>query len=81
MLEYLTQNCHVDVEAQDNDGCTALHRTAYTGRRVEVVQYLVQNCGANVEAKDDKGRTALHYCSEGHGSRLKMLLLNRRWQR
>ena len=49
-----------DVNAQDNDGYTALLVAAMLGD-VEVVRLLVEH-GADVNAQDNDGRTALTYC-------------------
>ena len=53
----------VDVNAQQKDGWTSLHRAAYEGR-VEVAQVLLDH-GANATLETTNGETALHIVSRG----------------
>jgi len=48
----------IDVNAEDDDGRTPLHRAAWRGHK-EVVELLIAN-GADVNAKDGMGATPLH---------------------
>jgi len=43
VVQYLTQECHRDVEAKDKDGRTPLHYASENGR-LNVVQYLAKEC-------------------------------------
>ena len=54
-VKYLIEELHVDVNAFDHEGNTALHHAAARGD-VEMIQYLVSK-GANVKAVDREGRT------------------------
>jgi ankyrin repeat protein len=56
---------HVDVNAANNAGETALHFAALASD--PVVRYLAES-GANLDAKDKQGRTALDMAL-GHGGR------------
>ena len=54
-VKYLIDELHVDVNAFDHEGNTALHHAAARGD-VEMIEYLVAN-GANVHAVSREGRT------------------------
>lgn len=41
-MQYLAEVCEVNLEAEDNRGCTPLHIAAACGH-LGLVQYLVQN--------------------------------------
>ena len=62
-----------DINAEDEDGGTALHIGTISGNK-EVTQLLLDR-GANVNAKDTDGRTALHYA--GNNQEIAQLLLGR----
>jgi ankyrin repeat protein len=65
----------VNVEAQTNDGLTALHLASLNS--LEIVQYLLQNGKANVETQTNDGLTALHCASaNGHLKIVQYLLQN-----
>ena len=53
-VQYLVEQCHANVEAKDNDGCTPIIYASENGH-LEVVKYLYEECHANVEAKVEKG--------------------------
>jgi ankyrin repeat protein len=54
-VKYLVEEMHVDVNAADHEGNTALHHAAARGD-VEMIQYLVSK-GADVKAVSREGRT------------------------
>ena len=54
-VKYLIEELHVDVNAVDQEGNTALHHAAARGD-VEMIEYLVSK-GANVQAVSREGRT------------------------
>jgi ankyrin repeat protein len=54
-VKYLIEELHVDVNAFDHEGNTALHHAAARGD-VEMIQYLVSK-GADVQAVSREGRT------------------------
>src|SRR4026207_342000 len=54
-VKYLVEELHVDVNAYDHEGNTALHHAAARGD-VEMIEYLVSK-GANVQAGAPDGRT------------------------
>ncbi|HEX3644262.1 MAG TPA: ankyrin repeat domain-containing protein [Vicinamibacterales bacterium] len=54
-VKYLVEELHVDVNAPDHEGNTALHHAAARGD-VEMIQYLVSK-GADVKAITREGRT------------------------
>jgi ankyrin repeat protein len=54
-VKYLIEELHVDVNAVDHEGNTALHHAAARGD-VEMIEYLVSK-GANVHAVSREGRT------------------------
>lgn len=75
IVQYFVEECHVNVEATDNLGFTALHVAASSGHplvrnttlylasqegHLVVVQYLIESHGANVSATNTDGSTALH---------------------
>ena len=50
---------HANIEAQDNNQCTSLHRAVRNGH-TEVVKLLLE-AHANVGARDNGGKTPLFY--------------------
>ena len=56
-VKYLVEDLHVDVNATDADGNTALHNAASRGDN-EMILYLVSK-GANVKAVNRKGQTTV----------------------
>ena len=62
----------VDINEQDNNGCTALMRAAYSGY-AELVQYLLEH-GADKELIDLEGNKAIHYVRTDCLTELKPLL-------
>lgn len=61
VVEYLLQYTDVDVDYQNAEGKTALHRAVYKNQR-EIVQCLI-NFGCNVNLQDCNGRTPLHWAA------------------
>ena len=61
-MKYLVEDLHVDVNARDNNGFTALHGAAARGDN-EMIQYLVAH-GADVKVVSRNGRTVVEIC--GH---------------
>ena len=61
-----------DVNAQDNEGCTALMRAAYSGHR-ELIEYLLSN-GADKDILDNNANKAIHYVIQYNFEGLKDLL-------
>jgi ankyrin repeat protein len=57
VMRYLVEDLHVDVNARDNNGYTALHGAAARGDN-EMIQYLVAH-GADVKAVSRNGRTVV----------------------
>jgi hypothetical protein len=57
VMKYLVEELHVDVNARDNNGYTALHGAAARGDN-EMIQYLVAH-GADVKAVSRNGRTVV----------------------
>ena len=57
VMKYLVEDLHVDVNARDNNGFTALHGAAARGDN-EMIQYLVAH-GADVKAVSRNGRTVV----------------------
>ncbi|MFN8572150.1 MAG: ankyrin repeat domain-containing protein [Gemmatimonadaceae bacterium] len=57
VMKYLVEELHVDVNARDNNGYTALHGAAARGDN-EMIQYLVAH-GADVKAVSRTGRTVV----------------------
>jgi ankyrin repeat protein len=54
-VKYLVEDLHVDVNAKDHEGNTALHNAAARGD-VEMIKYLVEK-GADVKAVNREGKT------------------------
>lgn len=64
VVECFTQLYSFNVNAQNENGWTALHYACFYGR-LDIIQYLVQHCHAVVEIKDyTNGRTPLYYAIE-----------------
>jgi len=61
-----------DVNAQDEDGWTALHLAAYNGH--EQVGRILLNRGAKGDVKNFEGKTPLELASESHHSEMENLL-------
>jgi hypothetical protein len=57
VMKYLIEDLHVDVNARDNNGYTALHGAAARGDN-EMILYLVAH-GADVKAVARNGRTVV----------------------
>ena len=57
VMKYLVEDLHMDVNARDNNGYTALHGAAARGDN-EMIQYLVAH-GADVKAVSRNGRTVV----------------------
>lgn len=73
VLALLQPESRADINAQDQEGLTALHHAACRGH-VEVVQLLL-NHQADARIPDTKGRHALHgACLQGNVAIVKMLL-------
>ena len=71
----LLKSPNVEVNLQNNDGCTALMITSFEGH-IEVVRLLLEN-GAHIDLQDIKGRSALqHASSKGHLHVIQILLEN-----
>jgi len=67
LLEY-----HVDVDAKNSDGTTALYRAAWNGHEA-VVRLLLEH-HADVDAKDSGGTTALYWAAwNGHEAVVRLL--------
>ncbi len=74
IVQYLIETCHVDKNATDGGGWTALHYASSNGR-LEIVQYLIDSCQVSAEAKGDDEWTALHHASSnGHLEVIKYLV-------
>jgi ankyrin repeat protein len=56
-VKYLVEELHVDVNAQDHEGNTALHHAAARGDN-EMILYLVKH-GADVKLVDREGKTTV----------------------
>ena len=56
-MKYLVEELHVDVNAQDHEGNTALHHAAARGDN-EMILYLVKH-GADVKLVDREGKTTV----------------------
>jgi ankyrin repeat protein len=60
IVQFLIEECHADVNLQDNKyQSTPLHTAAIHGH-VQIVKTLLRN-NADINAKNDKGLTALHW--------------------
>jgi hypothetical protein len=57
VMKYLVEDLHVDVNARDNNGYTALHGAAARGDN-EMIEYLIAH-GADVKAVSRNGRTVV----------------------
>ncbi|XP_071539052.1 uncharacterized protein [Panulirus ornatus] len=64
LVQYLAEVCEVNLEAEDNRGCTPLHVAAACGH-LGLVQYLVQNKKVNRTKVDSEGNTVLHSAVTG----------------
>ena len=74
IVKYLIEQCHCDVNIQDEDGGTALHYACVTGH-LNIVKYLVEECHCDVDIQSEKGRTALIFaCENGHLNIVKYLV-------
>lgn len=72
-VQYLVEECYVDVNSLSSLGFSALAVAAKEGQ-TNILLYLL-NHGCNVDLMDTKGRTALHIASGAqHGECVKVLL-------
>src|SRR5205823_1253148 len=62
-----------DINAQDDEGKTALHWAAKQGYE-KIVQLLIAE-GANIDAQDDEGKTALHWAAKQGYEKIVQLLI------
>jgi ankyrin repeat protein len=60
VVKYLIHQWHVNINAIDNRGFTALHYASQNSGDLELVQYLTNKCHLDVEIQDYYGETALH---------------------
>ena len=73
LCKVLIDNHKFDVDMTDNDGCTALHRSAQIGN-YELVTYFA-DMGTDIQLKTNDGRNCLHIAAcEGHFDLCKMLI-------
>ncbi|XP_053632069.1 uncharacterized protein [Cherax quadricarinatus] len=64
LVQYLAEVCEVNLEAEDNCGCTPLHIAAACGH-LGLVKYLVQSKKVNRNKVDIEGNTSLHSAATG----------------
>ena len=57
----------IDVDACDDNGCTALHCAAMSRASVDVVETLIR-AGAQLGTRDNRGQTPLHKAAERAGT-------------
>ncbi len=69
VIECLTQQFSVNVNAQNNEGWTAFHIACDFGY-IDVVRHFVGKCHINLEARCHIGRTPLLYAIEKTGDRI-----------
>jgi len=72
MVKYLTSECKLNVNVQDNDGDTALHDAAKFGHTT-VAQLLV-DAGTDITLKNREGRDALAVATEHQKTKIVELL-------
>ncbi len=64
VVKYISEKTRVlDVNAQDEDGLTALH-LACESQNIKVVKFLVSGVKSNLHSVDNEGRTPLHVACE-----------------
>jgi ankyrin repeat protein len=61
LISYLGDKKIIGINAKNNDGMTALHYAAISGK-VKAMEALIKH-GADINAKANDGRTALHYAA------------------
>ena len=64
-----------NLDWQDEDGSTALHRCAGRSNSPEIARMLI-DAGADLNIQDNYGRTALHYCGRYDHSEIARMLIN-----
>ena len=64
-----------NLDWQDEDGSTALHRCAGRGNSPEIARMLI-DAGADLNIQDNYGRTALHYCGRYDHSEIARMLID-----
>ncbi|KAG7176902.1 Serine/threonine-protein kinase TNNI3K-like 1 [Homarus americanus] len=64
LVQYLAEVCEVNLEAEENRGCSPLHIAAACGH-LGLVQYLVQSKKVNRTKLDNEGNTVLHSAVTG----------------
>jgi ankyrin repeat protein len=74
LVQFLVDHCHVEIDAIDKEGETALLKAAYAGHET-VLKYLHEQGHANYLHSDLDGWTALHNaCSCGNVTMVNYLL-------
>ncbi len=74
IVKYLVETCHVNTEAKNNGGWTALHRASKYGH-LEIVKYLIAKCHLDKEANDDDRRSAYGIALANNKSEVAQYLL------
>lgn len=57
LVEFVVEECGIDVNSRDRAGKTAAHYAADRNREVDILRYLVDERGADLTIRDDYGET------------------------
>jgi ankyrin repeat protein len=60
LFKYINTTFKLDVNAQDENGFTALHSACKQYRNLKVAKFLITDMKANLQSLDEEGRTPLH---------------------
>ena len=76
IVQYLIDDCEMDINDTDEDGCSSLHFAAHDGY-TDVINELFQHQELKKNYADKNGRLPIHYAAQnGHFKAVELLVIN-----